>query len=312
MHVEAGIVRFKCATIAEMEMVALSGGADVLLAHQPVGPTIERVRVLADRFPDVRFSVVVDDETVVDQLSAVFSKRSAPLEVYIDIDNGQHRTGLPPGAPAVALYRRIARSAGLIPGGIHAYDGHRHEANLDERTARCDEEFTSVLEFRRELEDQGLSVPSLVVGGSPSFPIHARHEDRVCSPGTTSLWDFSYSDLFPDLPFEHAAVLLTRVISKPCSDRVTLDLGHKAVAADKAPPRARVFGLEDAVPVIHSEEHLTVQTPRAAEFEVGDCLYAIPGHVCPTVALHEDAWVVRDGRAGDRWKIEARRRRLSL
>lgn len=312
MHVDAGIVCFKCATIAEAEMVAGAGGTDVLLAHQPVGPTIERVAALADRFPSVRFSVAVDDEGVVDALSRVFSGRSDSLAVFIDVDNGQHRTGVSPGERAVALYRRIADAPGLVPGGIHAYDGHRHESDARERQEKSEAEFGAVIGLRSELAALGLEVPSLVVGGSPSFPIHALHEDRVCSPGTTTLWDFGYGDQFPDLPFVHAAVLLTRVISRPTENRITLDLGHKAVAADKAPPRARMFGLEDALPVIHNEEHLTVETPRAKESEVGDCLYAIPGHVCPTVALHEEVWVVRNGRASEHWQVEARRRRLSV
>ena len=35
---DAGIYKFKCATIAEAEMLAMIGAKDVLLAYQPVGP----------------------------------------------------------------------------------------------------------------------------------------------------------------------------------------------------------------------------------------------------------------------------------
>ena len=70
--------------------------------------------------------------------------------------------------------------------------------------------------------------------------------------------------------------------------------------------------LPDAKAVTHSEEHLVIETPRAAEFAVGDCLYGIPWHICPTVALHSEAVVIRNGRAEERWKIVARERRLTI
>jgi D-threonine aldolase len=64
--------------------------------------------------------------------------------------------------------------------------------------------------------------------------------------------------------------------------------------------------------VMHSEEHLVLETERAGEFEVGAVLYGIPWHICPTVALHSHATVVRQGRAIDCWSIEARNRKLTV
>ncbi len=115
---------------------------------------------------------------------------------------------------------------------------------------------------------RGLPEPRLVLGGTPTFPIHAALDALgiECSPGTCTLHDFGYATRYPDLPFEPAAVLLSRVISHPCPDRLCLDLGHKAVAAD--PPRARVSLLDvpDATLGGQSEEHLVVETPHAHRF----------------------------------------------
>jgi len=61
-----------------------------------------------------------------------------------------------------------------------------------------------------------------------------------------------------------------------------------------------------------SEEHLVVETPQAGGYAVGDVVYAVPRHVCPTVALHDEAVVVRDRRAVDRWRVQARTRRISI
>jgi D-serine deaminase-like pyridoxal phosphate-dependent protein len=158
----------------------------------------------------------------------------------------------------------------------------------------------------------GLRVPLLIAGGTPTFPIHASHADRECSPGTTVLWDFGYGDKYPDLAFQTAAVLLTRVVSKPAPGRLCLDLGHKAVAAENPHPRVRLLELPDAVPVMHSEEHLVIETPRAAEFSIGQVLHGIPRHICPTVALHSEAIVVENGRVAAQWPILARARRLTV
>ena len=155
-------------------------------------------------------------------------------------------------------------------------------------------------------------MPLLVAGGSPTFPFHARETDRQCSPGTTVLWDFGYGDKFLDLPFLPAAVLLTRVISKPGPNRLCLDLGHKAVAAENPHPRVRFLELPDAPAISQSEEHLVIETPRAAEFAVGDTLHGIPRHICPTVALYSEATLVRAGAAVERWPIAARARRLTV
>jgi D-serine deaminase-like pyridoxal phosphate-dependent protein len=152
----------------------------------------------------------------------------------------------------------------------------------------------------------------VVAGGTPTFPIHARNPDVECSPGTYVLWDFGYADLMPDLPFELAALLLTRVVSKPGGNRLCLDLGHKAVAAENPQPRVRFLNLPYARPVMHSEEHLVIETEFAERFKVGDCLYAVPKHICPTVALHDEAVVVDQGQAVDRWVISARGRRLEV
>jgi D-serine deaminase-like pyridoxal phosphate-dependent protein len=172
--------------------------------------------------------------------------------------------------------------------------------------------FAPVLAFRQQLESAGLPVPVLVAGGTPTFPFHAEQKDRECSPGTTVLWDFGYGDKHVDLPFLPAALLLVRVVSKPGANRLCLDLGHKAVAAENPHPRVRFIELPDAPAVSQSEEHLVIETPRAAEFAVGDTLHGIPRHICPTVALHSEAVVVRGGAAVDRWPILARARKLTV
>lgn len=312
LQLARGITQFKCATIAEAEMTAACGAKDVLLAYQPVGPNAIRALQLVEQYPQTSFAVLADDEGALRQLSEVFSRSKATLSVLLDLDCGQHRSGMEPGPAAMALYRLIGSLPGLKPGGLHAYDGHIHETDLAARTRNCDAAFAPVLKFRDELRAAGLAVPRLVAGGTPTFPLHAKRADVECSPGTCVFWDFGYADQLPDMDFLVAALVLTRVVSKPGGNRLCLDLGHKAVASENPHPRVRLPGLEDAQFVSHSEEHLVLETPRAGEFQVGDALYGIPRHICPTVALHSEAVVVRAGRAVERWDVAARERRLTI
>ena len=312
MQIEEGISKFKCATIAEAEMAAGAGAKDVLIAYPLVGPNAERILELTQKFPATKFSCVADAAEAIRALSKTFSNSQASLDLLLDVDCGQHRTGIEPGRDAINLYRLIAASPGLKPAGIHAYDGHIHEPDLAKRIAMCETAFAPVLKLREDLRAAGLAVPRVVAGGTPTFPIHAKNELLECSPGTCVLWDFGYAEKFGDMNFLIAALVLTRVVSKPGPNRLCLDLGHKAIAAENPPPRVKFLDLPDAMAISHSEEHLVIETTRAGEFAVGDCLYGVPRHICPTVALHSEAIVIRDGLASERWRVTARERRITI
>jgi len=312
MQLEAGITKCKCATIAEAEMAATAGARDILIAYPIVGPNCRRLLDLANKFRENSFSCLADDPSAVGFLSKTFENSGAKIEVLLDIDCGQHRTGIQPGAAAIALYRLLATSPGLRPGGLHVYDGHIHETNLTKRTELCAAAFGPTHAFRDTLLSAGLALPRIVAGGTPTFPIHARNETFECSPGTCVLWDQGYASRFTDMDFLIAALVLTRVVSKPGTNRLCLDLGHKAIASENPPPRVHFLNVPDATAVSHSEEHLVIETSRAEQFVVGDCLFGAPLHICPTVALHSEAVVIRDGRATERWRVTARERRLTV
>ena len=121
----------------------------------------------------------------------------------------------------------MAVRSGVEFAGLHVYDGHLHEPALDGRRSG----FEQAIEPIRSLVDQ-VQPEAMVGGGSPTFGLHADFASWECSPGTTLFWDAGYGENFPDLSYEVAAAVLTRVISKPGENRLCLDLGHKAVAAE--------------------------------------------------------------------------------
>ena len=308
--VAAGISRHKCATLAEAEMCARSGARDILLAYQPVGPSIGHLVSLAGEFAEVDWSTVVDSPDIATMLNAAAADARVRMGVWLDIDVGMHRTGIAPDERAAALYRHVAAMPGLSVHGLHAYDGHIRENDPAARERQCEDAFAPVDQLAAELESSGFPSPRIVAGGSPTFAIHARRGKVECSPGTTVFWDAGYASLFPDLPYQPAALLMTRVISKPQPDWLCLDLGYKAVASESPHPRVLFPSLADAEAVSHSEEHLVIKSRHASGHRVGDVLYGVPWHVCPTVALHQEAILFQELRAVETWQVSARNRRL--
>lgn len=307
------ITKHKCATLAEAEMLADCGVPDVLLAYPLVGPSSLRMAKLIRKYPETTFLAMVDHPAATRQLSDCMKTENTELGVLVDLDLGQHRTGIAPGDAATELYRLLDDLPGLVPAGLHVYDGHNHQQSLAEREAAVNEQMKPVWALRQTLRDQGVRVPRMVLGGTPTFPVYSamQEEDIECSPGTCVLHDDGYGTRFPDLPFVHAAVLLSRVISIPTADRVCLDLGYKAVASDPKGDRVKLLNLEGRQ-VLQNEEHLVIETPEAARLGPGDEIYALPTHICPTSALHKQAYVIEDGRLADRWDVAARDRWLTV
>lgn len=310
-----GIVKHKCATIAEAEMLAMAGAKDIFLAYNPVGPNIDRVVKLLQKYPQLEFKVTGDHPKPITELGAALSKAGLTVEVLLDLNVGQNRTGVEPGPQAVELYQLIAKTPGLKPGGLHVYDGHQQQMDLAEREAAIKAKWAGVQEFRAQLKERNLPVPRIVCGGTGSFPVYAKMTDPEIelSPGTLVFNDAGYSRMFPDLVFPPSTALLTRVVSKPTPDRITLDLGTKSVASDPpAGKRVVLLDLPDAEHVGHNEEHLIVKTDKASQFEPGDELYAFPVHVCPTTAWHQQVWVVSEGQLVDQWPVVGRDRVITV
>ncbi len=315
IELERGITKHKAATFAEAEMLADVGVKDIFLAYSLVGPNIPRAVKFLQKYPDVIFCVTADHPTPIKELGAATSAANVEINVLLDLDTGQHRTGIPADEKAFEIYKLIAETDGLVAGGLHVYDGQNHQSDFQERTKAVEVCWKQATDLRNQLVAAGFDVPRIVAGGTGSFPCYAKFEDTTLelSPGTCLFHDIGYDNMYPDLDFTPAALILARVISRPTVDRVTLDLGYKAIASD--PPagnRAFFPELPDAQEVLQNEEHLVLQTSRANEFEPGDMLLAIPIHICPTSALHKEVTVIRNGEVVATWQVAARDRKLTI
>lgn len=313
MLIEEGITKVKCATIAEAEMAAQAGCEKLILAYPLVGPNIGRFIALAKAYPQVEMFAIADDAHQVQLLGEKADSRGMTVNLLLDVDMGQHRTGVSP-EKILECYRSWDRIAGIRMRGMHCYDGHRHESDPAVRMREVERIDLVVEGLRERLMAEGADCSVIVMGGTPSFPCHKKITEAYLSPGTCIIQDAGYRDAYPDLPFVPGAALLCRVISRPSKDTFTLDLGTKAVASDPPVPRAQIVGFEYAQTVIHNEEHLVVRVPEKHIRDipsVGTVLYALPLHVCPTSALYPSVPAVEDGHLKDWWEITARNRKIT-
>lgn len=312
MEMELGITKHKCATPVEAEVLAQGGAASIFLAYPIVGPNVDRFMELMNRY-ETEFIALADAKEALVQLNETARRAGRKIEVAIDGEVGQRRTGAPI-TQIEALCADVARLPGLAFGGLHLYDGHNTAEPSAERRTIAERIHDQAGKLREALQRKGLPCPRIVFGGTPTFALHAAVDwpEVELSPGTCVLHDASYARKYPELGFTCAAQLLTRMVSRPAPNRLTFDLGTKALASD--PPlaqRAVICGLENGTLVLHNEEHLTVETPGMVDLRLGQAVWAVPGHVCPTVALHEQALVVENGQLVGAWQIAARNRRLS-
>lgn len=312
MQLAHGISKFKCATIAEAELLAQCGTKDILLALQPVGANVKRLFELIKKYPHSLFSTIVDHLKTIQMISARAQTQKIKMPLWLDLNVGMNRTGIIPDEKAVLIFEYIAKDAHLDAMGLHAYDGHIQESDPAIRKQLCDAAFDRVLNLKKNIEKNGTTVPAIIAGGSPTFPIHVKREGIYTSPGTTLLWDAGYGKAFPDIPMLPAAVLFTRIISKPKTGLLCLDLGHKSVASEMGLPRVQLFGLEDATHTSQSEEHLVLQTDRADTYSIGQAFYGIPVHICPTVAKYKNAAAVVKGEIAGYWKVAARDHKMEI
>lgn len=308
-----GVQKFKCATIAEAELLGMCLAEDVLMAFQPNQAKLLRFIELIYQYPDTHFSYLVDSVEVAQMMEIMLETHNLKLSIYIDLNVGMNRTGIHPDK-ADDLFLAIQNMPSLKVEGLHAYDGHIHEVDFKERTQSCQDAFKPVWELLKKIESKGFMGLKIIAGGSPTFPIHAQNSRVECSPGTFAFWDKGYQESMPEQPFEVAALVISRIISLPASNRICLDLGHKSISSENQLSR-RVFFLnaQDAVFVSHSEEHLVLEVRENHSYKIGDVFYGMPFHICPTVALYERAYIVENEElTGEEWKIIARDRTLSL
>ena len=316
MLVERGCRNLKCATTLELLVACRCGAADVLLAYPVVGANARRVREIADQFPRVHISVLAENEEQVRQW------QGSRIGVFLDINPGMNRTGVEQshGDQVIRLVREV-RGAGLEFRGLHYYDGQYGGLDERERTAAAHAGYDRLLELINEIGQSGVRVPEVITAGTPTFPcsltyrgFHGGGFIHRVSPGTALYCDAtSLTQLPVEYGYAPAVLVLTRVVSRPRHGIVTCDAGHKSVSADAGVPTCVVVGHPELTPLNPSEEHLPLASGHELGTpQVGEVLYLLPRHVCPTVNNFDFALLAQNGQITSVEKVSARGREAPL
>ena len=301
-----GIQNFKCATTLELLTACQMGASDVLVAFAMTGANAQRVLQVAKQFPKTRISVLVEAS---EQLPVW---KDSGVGIFVDVNPGMNRTGV--SNERVADIVKLARESGAAFRGLHWYDGHLGAGEPDERKAAAHKGYDKLVEIVKAVEAAGYSVGEVITSGTPVAPYghsypgfsNSQFVQRI-SPGTVVYNDTTSLQQLAGFGYQPAALILTTVISHPAADRITCDAGHKSVSADAGVPTCAVLGHPELTPLKPSEEHLPVEVAAGAKVPaIGENLYLIPRHVCPSVNNFDEALMIVDGRITGVEKVNAR------
>ena len=228
----------------------------------------------------------------------------ARIDVLVEIDVGQGRCGVPPGAPALALAQAVARLTQLRFAGLHAYHGRaQHLRGAAERREAIAAAVQAARHTRDLITATGLPVP-LVTGSGTGTLVHeaASGVYGELQAGSFLFMDTDYArnEREPAQPvFEQSLFVKTQVISA-CGSHAVCDAGHKSHAIDSGLPTVALLPPGRALRYANGgDEHgvLYADGPQARLPALGQMLWLVPGHCDPTVNLHNFLIGVRGGLA---------------
>jgi D-serine deaminase-like pyridoxal phosphate-dependent protein len=303
MQLDRGAIGICCAKLGEAEVLADGGITGVLITTEIVGD--EKLRRLIALTPRAQPIVVVDDARAAQLLSAAVTAAGIQLDVLIDIDVGQHRTGSAPGEPAVALGRAVAAMPGLRLRGLQGYEGHvQHIAGLEERRTANAAAMSLLCTTADAFAVAGLATDIVTTGGTGSA-VFAATFDAITDvqPGSYVVMDSQYGDI-AGIGFENALTVLATVLSVRETWAV-VDAGRKALSDDGGVLRA--IGV-DADFRLAGDEHGKLLFAGAPSLPLGATVEFVPSHCDTTINLYDEYVVHRNGTVVDRWPIVGRGR----
>jgi D-serine deaminase-like pyridoxal phosphate-dependent protein len=229
--------------------------------------------------------------------------------VLLDVDVGMQRTGT-----SVARWQRawdaVVGNEGVRIAGLHGYDGHLGWS----AEAAAHDGYDQLVELAQKLPRPKKKRDKLqvVTSGTHSFDHALRHKglgdgpwQHQVSPGTLVLSDLRTKEPAEALGLQQAVFVATRVISRPGSDRVTLDAGSKAMNPDRSDPACAVLGWPNLETLEPSEEHRPAVAREGERPQFGDLLFLVPAHACTTVNLHRYVHYIEGGEHVARGPVEA-------
>ncbi len=316
MHKSAELARLQMAHGAvgvcvqktdEALVLARAGVTDIYISNEVIAPAkLQRLAQAVRTLPDTRFGIAVDSAAGVLRLAQALEAAGVGgqerLDVYVEVDVGQGRCGVPPGEPAVDLARLIALHPVLRFAGLQAYHGRaQHLRDPGERAKAIGEAAWAAALTRERLQAAGFAVPLITGAGTGTFALETA--SRIWGEVQVGSYlfmdaDYARNESAPLAPvFEHALFIKTQVMSRSTQHAVC-DAGHKSHAIDSGLPA--VWSPSGLVFANGGDEHGLLRTAHAGHPlpNLGDTVWLVPGHCDPTVNLHDVMLGVRGGLSG--------------
>jgi D-serine deaminase-like pyridoxal phosphate-dependent protein len=287
-----------CATVLEAEAVS-SLCDDILIANEIIDPELcVRAAALALHGST---TIAVDSLEGIRAISHAAATVGSTVGILVDVNVGQNRCGVSPGADAVALGQRVTDAPSLRLRGVMGYEGHavgiHDRAEREAETRRSMELLVLTASMFR---DAGLSTEIVSTGGTGTFDIDSAFPAITeVQAGSYALMDTDYGKL--GLPFEYASYVMGTVISRPAADRCVADCGHKSCTKDHGHPDVK--DINGATVTALNDEHAVISLPPGSTISIGDRIFLIPSHTDPTLNLHDVVYAVDGDRVIDVWKV---------
>lgn len=298
-----------CQKLGEAEALLAGDITDILITSQVVGERkMRRLARLARAYAPARIGVCVDSVEVARQLAAVCQAEEARVEVYVDVDLGQNRSGVPEPEAAVELAQILVASANLAFMGLHGFSSlAQHRRAVPERRETTDRAAVRASVIRDALLSAHLPCEIVCGGGTGSFMYDAASGVfNEIHAGSFAFMDVNYCRNEPDPAgprFEYSMFVLSCVMSIG-EQRVTLDAGAKAFSTDTGPPQPTFAGWR--VRSVADEHTVLIRAESSVPIKLGDKALLIPSRCDPTVNLHNWIVAVRKNTVEALWPIDAR------
>lgn len=303
LQMEAGATGIACAKIGEAEVMADSGVRDIFIANEVVG--IDKYERLKELHRRIHIRVGIDNEVQLQQMEQVFQTETRPLEVLIEYEVGECRTGIVEEEQLKKLIAAIVKCKHVVLKGVFSHEGHSYKAdNIEDCCNKAREAYQRTVRAADIIRSMGVDIDTVSIGATPSV-MHGNSFEGITELrlGTYIFFDVGQSNAIGD--FSHcAATVLATVISKPIAERVVLDTGAKALVSQNRPTgicSTKGFGCIKGNETICIDnlfdEHGVINNASFRDaVSVGDKVEVIPSHVCPTVNLYDTAYLVSRGK----------------
>ena len=311
LQMAAGAVGVCVQKTSEAEALAAGGVHNIFISNEVIAPAkLARVALLSRVLAPLggKLAICVDSLEGIKRLAMsmnegrVTSGVASSIDVFIELNVGQNRCGVEPGAPAVALALEIRKYPALSFAGLQAYHGKaQHMRRASDRQAAILHAIKEVSRTRQLIEDVGIKVGLITGAGTGTAPLEAASKlYGELQSGSYLFMDADYAANEPAIGqprFKHALFVKTQVISVHAG-HVVCDAGHKSHAIDSGLPKVHAFSSRSELEYSNGGDEHGILKPAAGSTRLpglGSMLWLIPGHCDPTVNLHNEMIGVRGG-----------------